>query len=281
MMLHEQVVAFGLRGQIQGIVTAPGIPAPGARRAVVMSNVGMHHRVGPFRLYVELARAMAADGWLALRFDYLGMGESGPRNPDDDRVSDESQDLADAIDFLHTAHGIDEVVLVALCSGVDGAHPIALRHARVRGVVFIDGYTYPTAGFLVRRYIHRGLQLNRWKRFLSRRLRTLLSPAYGRPASDAVFVRTLPTREEFRRDIASLLAQGVRAHFIFTGTVDSSFNSEGQMFEILGPGIPAERIAVTRVKDADHVFTVVSARQDVIRRIRDWARHGTSPVPRG
>jgi pimeloyl-ACP methyl ester carboxylesterase len=268
-------------GRMQGILSIPGTPSHGVRRAVVMSNVGMHHRVGPFRLYVDLARAMAADGWWALRFDYLGMGESGPRNSSDDRMSDEPQDLTDAIDYLHAVHGIDEVLLVALCSGVDGAHPVAARHDRVRAAVFIDGYTYPTAGFVVRRYIHRGLQLKRWKRFVFRKLRSLSAPAYQKPARSSMFDRIYPSKGQFRQDMATLLSRGVRAHFIFTGTFDASLNSERQVFEMLGREVASEGIDVTRLEDVDHVFTRANARRDVIRRIREWAHRALAPATRG
>jgi pimeloyl-ACP methyl ester carboxylesterase len=246
-----------------------------------MSNVGMHHRVGPFRLYVELAREMARDGWWALRFDHRGMGESGSRDAGDDRASDEPQDISDAIEFLHEAHGIEEVLLVALCSGVDGAHPVAIRHDRVRGAVFIDGYTYPTAGFVVRRYIHRGLQLQRWKRFISRKLRFLSSSYYRKPTPSSVFVRVYPPREQFRRDVATLLARGVSAHFIFTGTMDSTFNSERQMFEMVGRGVASERITITRLEEVDHVFTRVHDRRNVLRLVREWARRALPPATRG
>jgi len=280
-MTHEEVVAFGPQDQLQGIVSVPEKPQPGLRRAVVMANVGMHHRVGPFRLYVDLARAMARDGWWALRFDYLGMGESGPRALDNGSVSDETQDLSDAIDFLRSAHGIDEVLLVALCSGVDGAHPIVIQHERVRGAVFIDGYTYRTVGFVLRRYILRGLQLQRWKRFVRRKLRADSAQRDRAPSAAAMFARVYPSRDQFRRDLATLRSRGVRTHFIFTGTADSSFNSERQLSELVGRDLTVDGMAVTRLADADHVFTGVHDRQNVIHLIREWAHRALMPATHG
>lgn len=270
-MTTERVVTFGPGGRIQGIVTAPPTAPDGVRRAVVMSNVGMHHRVGPYRLYVDLARTMAADGWLALRFDHLGMGESGPRIAGEASAADELEDLAQALDFLREAEGIDEVFLVALCSGVDAAHPFSVREARVRGAAFIDGYTYPTAGFRRRRLLLRFLQRGRWSRFLRRLIRRLTQPPVHRVDVLPVFDRVYPSQDQFRRDIGTLADRGVPMHFIFTGTLDSSFNAEHQIFETLGPSVRNDRISVTRLDRTDHVFRSVTARHDVVNRIRDWA----------
>jgi pimeloyl-ACP methyl ester carboxylesterase len=273
--MREDVVEFGPGNAMLGIITAPADDVSGTRRALLTTNVGMHHRVGPFRLYVDLARAVARAGWWALRFDQQGMGDSAPRSNASTNPAVESQDLIDAMDFLQQKFNVGEFTIVALCSGVDSAHIAALRDTRVRSAVFIDGYTYTTPAFFVRRYVKRGLQLGRWQRWLRRRARsgflTAATPTYRQPS---LFDRTYPAREQFRQDIRALASRGVRMRFIFTGTVDQNFNAERQMFEILGSGVPRSCISVSRLQHADHVFTSTSARASLIREICTWISEG-------
>ena len=77
--MNEHPVRFGPTHGMSGIVTAPVDADSGSRRALLLSNVGMLSRIGPFRLYVELARVVGDVGWWALRFDESGMGDSEPR----------------------------------------------------------------------------------------------------------------------------------------------------------------------------------------------------------
>lgn len=273
--MPEQVVEFGRDNAMIGIVAQPTETVSGARRALLTTNVGMHHRVGPFRLYVDLARAVARAGWWALRFDQQGMGDSAARSNASTNPAVESQDLIDAMDFLQQKFDVGEFTIVALCSGVDSAHIAALRDTRVRAAVFIDGYTYTTPAFFVRRYLKRGLQLGRWKRWLRRRARSgFLTPQTTTYRQPSLFDRTYPAREQFRQDIRALASRGVRMHFIFTGTVDQNFNAERQMFEILGSSVPRSCISVSRLEHADHVFTSTTVRASLIREICNWLSSG-------
>ncbi|MFP2897131.1 hypothetical protein [Corallococcus sp. 4LFB] len=78
--MRERICTFGPEQSLVGILTEPD-PAkvlPEAP-AVVLSNVGLNHHVGPYRLWVELARQLAGRGITTLRFDLSGLGDSRPR----------------------------------------------------------------------------------------------------------------------------------------------------------------------------------------------------------
>ncbi|HEU4534994.1 MAG TPA: hypothetical protein VFS00_12795, partial [Polyangiaceae bacterium] len=75
---REKAHAFGEGGVLFGIVCAPTQPRPG-RPAVVLLNAGLVHRAGPFRLHVDLARRLAARGFVTLRLDQSALGDSQPR----------------------------------------------------------------------------------------------------------------------------------------------------------------------------------------------------------
>ncbi|HEY0777632.1 MAG TPA: hypothetical protein VGD56_06670 [Gemmatirosa sp.] len=276
----ERAVVFGAHRGLVGVVTYPTpVKATDAsappRRAVVMANIGLSHHVGPFRLYVDLARAVAAMGWYALRFDLSGLGDSLPRSGAKESGEQAMADVREALDWLEAQLGVREVVLVGLCSGVDSMHPVAVADARVIGAVFVDGYTYPTLGYHLRRHTLRYLQPERWRRFIARRMRRRATPAIasmpaGEDPQQAVFQREYPTRAQFRAEVAATVARGARLLFVFTGTFDASFNSERQMAEVLGRAVPRGTVDARVFPRADHLFSAVSHRAAFFECVRKW-----------
>ena len=72
---RERIVRFGPDQSLMGILTTPREARADAPH-IVFVNAGIVHRVGPNRLYVDMARALAALGFPVLRFDLSGLGDS-------------------------------------------------------------------------------------------------------------------------------------------------------------------------------------------------------------
>ena len=115
----ERPVFFGADALLFGIITQP--PANDIRRrAVIVLNAGADHHIGASRLYVSMARRWAQHGYVVLRMDLGGVGDSGTRAG---RVADNVfpeeaiDDIRAAIDFLRSSHGVRDVTLAGLCSG--------------------------------------------------------------------------------------------------------------------------------------------------------------------
>jgi hypothetical protein len=277
--MRERAVHFGSHRGLVGIVTTPdGASSPdgsrpdGSRpkRALVMANVGLHHRVGPYRLYVDIARRIAARGITSLRFDLSGLGDSVQRPG---AMSDRDRgllDMTEGMDWLESKLGIHEFIVIGLCSGVDVAHPIAVKDPRVVGGIFIDGYTYPTTGSLIRRHTLRYFQLQRWTRLVSR-MRMARARGWAAPpvADQQMFVRDYPELPAFRADVAGMVKRGARLLFIWTGTY-SQYNAARQLYEMLGGVVPRDSVDLEYMTDADHVFTAIQHREQLISRIASW-----------
>ena len=58
----------------RGILSMPERRLPAA--VLVLLQAGVKYRVGPSRLYVDIARSLAESGFATLRFDPIGVGES-------------------------------------------------------------------------------------------------------------------------------------------------------------------------------------------------------------
>jgi len=58
----EQALIFGRSRSLVGILVRPAFECPAQRPTVVILNTGIIHRVGHHRMYVTLARQLAASG---------------------------------------------------------------------------------------------------------------------------------------------------------------------------------------------------------------------------
>ncbi len=122
-------------GRLWGVLCEP-IDGPTAPVAAVLLNAGALRRIGPGRLWVELARDWAARGVPTLRIDLEGLGDSdGDSSPYADTGALYTLALVDqvlaAMDELE-ARGLGRRFLLAgLCAGAYWSFHAALRDRRV------------------------------------------------------------------------------------------------------------------------------------------------------
>ena len=126
--MKQQVCNFGTDGHLLGILTTPDedVRIPDAPVALIL-NAGIVHRIGPFRLNVDIARDLADQGFSTLRMDLSGLGDSGPRTGKLELENRAELDAADAMAFLQNETGVNKFVIVGLCSGAYNAHCIAVK----------------------------------------------------------------------------------------------------------------------------------------------------------
>jgi alpha/beta superfamily hydrolase len=125
--MMEEAVSFGPAGALQGVVTLPKGDDK-TEWGVVLLNAGVVHRVGPNRLYVQLARSLAPHDFTTLRFDFSNVGDSPGR---EDNVPFERravEEVRHAMDWLSNEHGCRKFALMGVCSGAEVApRPPAIR----------------------------------------------------------------------------------------------------------------------------------------------------------
>lgn len=195
MQLEEQALGFPCQGEWLTAILSPA--AQPARRGVLILVGGPQYRAGSHRQFTLLARALAAQGIPAMRFDYRGMGDSSGAARNFEAVD---ADLRAAIDrFMAASPGLQEVVLWGLCDAASAAMFYARQDDRVRGMVLLNPWARSAEGFakvtLKHYYRDRLLQPELWKKIFSGRfdfgaaLRSfagLLGAAYARrPAAVA------------------------------------------------------------------------------------------------
>jgi alpha-beta hydrolase superfamily lysophospholipase len=151
--LSEQALFLDARRTLFGILTCattpsheaahPGMAAP--RRGVVFLNAGATNHIGPNGMHVSLARQWAARGYVVLRLDLAGLGDSltEPGQPDNLVYPPGAVDnIAIAIEFLRKQQDVTDITLVGLCAGAYHALRAAAAGLPVHLILMINPLTF-------------------------------------------------------------------------------------------------------------------------------------------
>jgi hypothetical protein len=275
--MREKVIRFGRETKLVGILSEP---QPGAvetgRPAALLVNSGILHRVGACRFHVRLARRLAAEGTLALRFDFSGIGDSEVRRDDLPFEKSAVAELREAMDHLAASKGARRFAVIGLCSGADMAFEVARDDARVVGLGVLDPWAYRTPRYYLKHYGPRMLSASAWANLLRRRLAGAPKPqafptAGGEDELDLpTYVREFPERAHAERDLRALLERDVRLCAIFSGGQGDHYNYEGQFADAFPSLDFGARLLERHIPDADHIFTDLGHQQRVVDTLAQW-----------
>lgn len=282
--MQEHAIAFGKDRSLVGIIAESGkgnVSEKDNLTGVVLLTAGLDHHVGPNRIYVKLARRLAAMGCVALRFGFSGTGDSGPRRdklPVSESVLDETQQ---AMDYLERLMGIKRFILIGFCSGVVTAFRVAVSDSRVRGAVLLNPQPANDRNELVARHHYYWryaiFNLRNWMRLL------LLRSNY-RSVSRAVFdkikswlltnyVQSFEAPEiidEIKKSFQSFQERGVRLLML------SSQNELGdeyisQVFRKEYKAMKASGLLTTRMFGvAHHTIRPLACQNELLDFVSEW-----------
>lgn len=285
---HETGLAFDCAGErLAGVLAGPAAGQAACDVGVVVVVGGPQYRAGSHRLFVRLARALAADGVPTLRFDVRGMGDSTGTPAGFEALDD---DIAAAIDSLQAAcPTVRRVVLWGLCDGASAALLYVHGRAddRVAGLCLFNPWVRSETSLartqVKHYYAHRLGQREFWAKLVS-----------GRVAGAAV--RGLVANLRAARRPASASAAG-RAHCYQDRMADGWSRFRGKILLVLsgedytarefGEYTEAEsqwgrllcRPSVVRhpLPGADHTFSSEVDKQRVQHMTSDWLSRHMSP----
>ena len=277
MSMKETAAILGESSALIGIVSEPAdrlASSPSSDRpAVVILNAGVIHRVGPSLFTVRLARWLARQGLLAVRFDHSGVGDSRVRQDRLPWSRSTVLETREVMNDLRDAYGAKRFVLVGLCSGAVTAFKTACADPRVVGVVLLnsqspetdDGWNrYVRARRSVRRYWRQSRSgIAFWRGLIA---------VLGRQIRHGVFPprQVSSVTDRLSSQLCDLIDRGVRCLFLHT-VGDPSV----EYFDVITAkhrrrleqsGLFRE-VAVSR---ADHTFTLLGSQREVLRIIEEW-----------
>ena len=142
--IFERPVFISAGAALFGIVTEPP-SGEKRRRAVILLNPGADYHIGASRMYVSLARRWARRGYVVLRLDLAGIGDSAtrPGNADDDVFPDEAiDDIRSAVEFVRSRYLIADMTLAGLCSGAYHALRAAADGISINRILMVNPQNY-------------------------------------------------------------------------------------------------------------------------------------------
>lgn len=289
--MREEAVLFGKTRSLVGIVTNPPEIGRGNNLpAVVLLNAGIIHRVGLNRLHVKMARNLAEMGFVVLRFDFSGIGDSEVRHDNLPFGKSAISETQEAMNYLSATRGIEHFVLIGICSGAVISFRTACNDPRVVGAVLINarGYLHGTNNEL-NSYI-RNLTLARhyWRiaLFSSFSGKNWWKSITGKvDYSSLIRVMGFQLRSLFRhkRKVSPRLNNGVKDLRLLTdrGVRLLIVHSEGDegldyLHVILGDGLrelsAREKSRMEIIYGSNHIFTLLWSQEHLLKVVHNWAQ---------
>jgi len=237
--LTETAVILSTEPRLFAIVTEPRDDEP-RRRGVILLNAGATHHVGPNRMYVTLARRWARRGYVVVRMDLAGLGDSDTRRerPDGEVYPPAAlDDIQIAIDFMRERHGITDITLGGLCAGAYHSLRAAAAGLPVRRVLMVNPLNFhwredmtlqdlTWLGFVhnPRTYLEQVIGSNFWKKVFAGRVNlaklVALYAQYLRVLAQSVSRDTarafrLPLRGDLGYQMEAIAARNIEMIFLF------------------------------------------------------------------
>jgi predicted alpha/beta hydrolase len=289
-LIEERAVQFGALPGLFGIVSSPQAPSrrPVAKsKAILLLNSGAVHHVGPCRLYVTLARHLARCGYIVLRLDIAGIGDSPPRSGQPENVVYSRyalEDVTEAIQYLRREWGAGEVRALGLCSGAYHAFKAAAARFPLSGVFLVNPLTFfwkegmtmeysdHRVASDILRYRKKVRDLSSWRKLLAGKVNIHeLTQSLGRhaqawlaqPLRGAARRLGIPLQDDLPSELLHAVGAGIDLQFIFAAADPGVelLRSKG------GPtarGLRSRgKLGEEHIAGADHTFTDLAARTDL------------------
>lgn len=305
----EQTCVFGDGCALTGVYTPSALPSSHQPCAVFLT-AGLLHHVGPTRLHVEMARALADIGVPGLRFDLSGVGDSETSSLGGYFMDRSVQEVVQCMDFAQKQYGHDRFVLFGLCSGADDALAAALKDSRVAGIVLLNGYAYPAGLFkwhrLLSFYLPRLFMIQKIRNRVSALLAKVLNRKDVSPAGNDMPRAELPLLRELRsriqiesgerisradqaalnaldddyryippqeitaENLQSLADQRTDMLFIYTGSEHETYTYQGQLLAMF-PGLKGfDNVSELYLPEADHTVILEKDRCTLVAAVARW-----------
>jgi len=276
----EHPVLLGAQRTLFGIVTKPAADEP-RRRAVILLNAGATYHIGSGRVYVSLARRWARRGYVVLRMDLAGLGDSAtrPGEPDNEVFPPAAlEDVRTALEFLRQHYQVREFAVGGLCSAAYHALRAAVAGLPVNRLLMVNPQNFVWNEAEMRGdlaevvrdfggYRESVLSAAAWKRVLRgqvnvrrvvgvylHRVRIALQSA----ARDVARQLRIRLPNDVGSQLEEIAARGVRVVFVFARGdpgIELLRIQGGSAVKRLG-----DRCHVHIVDSADHTFTQSRAR---------------------
>lgn len=269
--MKESAFRYGESNRGFGMITLPETieDAP----IVVMLNAGLLHREEPYRLNVLTCRRLAENGYICLRVDISGKGDTPARKGliNRDSVALDWHHIKSALKFQY---GERNIVIMGLCSGADNGIKIAAQDRSVIGLILLDAVSKRDQGFKRRALMHYMANAYKWFELPKKILNRIRRAVAGKDdlAANAIALRDEPNDQDLKQCFTNLVSAKGRVLAVFTSHALSHYNQEGQFsrtMEVEGLEVICDEVFWPNVQ---HLYPVQAHRDQLIFTISDWCR---------
>jgi alpha-beta hydrolase superfamily lysophospholipase len=236
----ERPAQFGDEAKLFGIVTEPA-KGENRHRAVILVNAGADYHIAIGRMYVSLARCWARRGYVVLRMDLAGLGDSGTRlhRPDNEVFPPAAvADIRSAVNFMRERYRAGDITVAGLCSGAYHALRAATSAVPLNRILMVNPETFrwgesmtledidPAA--VVRTgsvYRDKVRSWKHWKKLLTgkadawwitKRLSLRITLSLGVTMRGVLRFLNIPLRDDLGRELQRIASRGIQTTMVFS-----------------------------------------------------------------
>ncbi len=266
--MKEVIHNYGADNNLNGIASIP--ENINKKAAVLLFNAGVLHKVSAFDINIAFKKTLSDEGALVFRFDLSGMGDSLKASQNLTLEEQIMCDLSQTMDMLEDKYNIHEFIVIGLCTGADNAHKISALDQRVMGVVWLDGYAYPTAEFKklnTARHLKAAMKPDKLFRFIKRKI---FKPNDVVSNAEDNYVWKLPDKEKYRAEMKKIFERGCKSLYFYSGGVNDYYLYENQFYDSFKGEDFLTSIDVEYNCDADHLYVIKRHRFAMLLRLTAW-----------
>lgn len=283
--MKEHALLLGRDRSLVGILTENGgthFHGNNSSTAVLLLDAGLIHHIGPNRIYVKMARRLAAMGFVVLRFDFSGIGDSGPRRDKMPATEGMIDEMVQAMDYLERSQGVNRFVCVGLCAGAAAAGQISTVDQRVKKLILINPLLAGSPGTNLmihsRYYLKHALFNPRsWLKFITMRSSYRdVWRAVRLWIERKIRPNSFPQREDpgvitrVREFFLTLRSRGVEVLIVYSGGEigDEYFRKVigGEYRLMQDSGL----LTIRNMDGADHLVTPLACQEELLTMISKW-----------
>jgi len=238
---------------------------------ILFFNSGLLPHIGPYRLYVKLARFFAKQGFNSFRFDLSGIGDSEKHKDSRLHKLQHNEDIDKVLDFLNLEHGDASFISLGICSGAENAHETMARDKRVVGAVSIDGYIYPTTKYYINRYLPKMFSFTSWKTLAKISFAKLVSIVRQNKETEMNSIdmsSNKPSKEKISREYQDFINRDASLLSVFTASWPCNYKE--QLSDVFSDLPFGDNLQTTYLEDAEHIFPLAEDRQALTKIISNW-----------
>lgn len=269
-MISEQVFTYGEHHQGIGVISEPADTSNSP--VVILLNAGLSHRAEPYRLNVLIGRRLAASGYIALRVDLSGKGDSPARDTMSNRES-VALDWSFIKAALEKRYGPRSLLIFGLCSGADNGIKLCAQDSAIKGLILLDPVPFQDAGFARRDFLRKIANPHKWlniHNIVSRRLRRTTGDGQSL-LSSPMDLRDEPNAEDMARCFEGLVEKNGRTLAVFTSQAFYRYNKRGQFTRAMAIEGLEPIIEEVFWPDAKHIFPIEAHRNRLVETVATWA----------